>query len=159
VRNCGQRFLFLHVTGSCLIDDVGAFPFLVCVIDFVSDFAWTDHERAGATLSRGKRGDGRRGLQGQTDKVRQNFFRTKCCFTFVLFSCIYSRRFSFAPFHLHVYILFLSFTFASGILSYFFIFIRTLPPPTITMGAVSHEAADGSTKCLSHQKLSIFYSF
>jgi hypothetical protein len=31
------------------------------------------------------------------------------------------------------------------------IFIRTLPPPT-TMGMVSQETADGSTKCLSHQK-------
>jgi hypothetical protein len=71
--------------------------------------------------------------------------------------------FSFVLFYLHVYMLFLSFTFTSGILFYSLFsqvsFHLLLRWALVTMGAVSHEAVDESIKHLSYKKMFIFYSF
>jgi hypothetical protein len=62
------------------------------------------------------------GIAGGEDvEVTPKITAPNNCLPFVLFSCrriFFYSLFSFASFHLHVYMLFLSFTFASGIISY-----------------------------------------
>jgi hypothetical protein len=133
VRNYGQRFLFLRMTSSCLMDDVGAFPFLTCVIDFLSNFPWMDHDRAGATLSRGKRGDATDRMRDMWRLGRERQFYVRNPIIFINYSN-------------HFYILFPSYTFTSGIIFYSLFFFHPFTRRrTLESVAGSHERGRATT--------------
>jgi hypothetical protein len=65
--------------------------------------------------------------------------------------------FSFASFHIYVYMLFLSFTFASRIFFYSLFLFAPFHLLLLQCARCHRRGADGRTKCLSHKKVSILF--